>query len=101
MTLRAFDHVATPPFVLNLAGPETLSVRRVAEQFGRLLDRPVDFRGAEAPDAWLSNGQLGHRLFGYPRVGAGQMIAWIADWVRRDGPTLHKPTHFEVRDGRF
>jgi hypothetical protein len=101
MALCAFAHVASPPFVVNLAGPETLSVRRVAEQFGRLLDRPVTFRGVEAADALLSNGQLGHRLFGYPRVGAGQMIHWIADWVRRDGPTLHKPTHFEVRDGRF
>jgi nucleoside-diphosphate-sugar epimerase len=101
MALRAFDHVATPPFVVNLAGPETLSVRRVAEQFARLLDRTVTLRGTEAADALLSNGQLGHRLFGYPRVSAGQMIEWIADWVRRDGPTLHKPTHFEVRDGRF
>jgi hypothetical protein len=29
------------------------------------------------------------------------MIGWIADWVRRGGETLDKPTHFEVRDGRF
>jgi nucleoside-diphosphate-sugar epimerase len=101
MALCALAHVASPPFVVNLAGPETLSVRRVAEQFGRLLDRPVTFRGTEAADALLSNGQLGHRLFGYPRVGAGQMIEWVADWLRHDGPTLQKPTHFEVRDGRF
>jgi len=40
-------------------------------------------------------------LFGYPRVGPQQMIAWVADWVRRGGPTLDKPTHFEVRDGNF
>jgi nucleoside-diphosphate-sugar epimerase len=101
MALGAFDHVASPPFVLNVAGPETLSVRRVAEEFGRLLGRPVRFQGTEAADALLSNGQLGHRLFGYPRVGAGQMIRWIADWLRRGGPTLGKPTHFEVRDGKF
>jgi uncharacterized protein YbjT (DUF2867 family) len=101
MTLRAFDHVASPPFVLNVAGPELLSVRRVAEQLGRLLGQPVTFRGAESPDALLSNGQLGHRLFGYPRVSAGQMIGWIADWVKRGGASLGKPTHFEVRDGRF
>jgi hypothetical protein len=29
------------------------------------------------------------------------MIRWIADWLRRGGPTLNKPTHFEVRDGKF
>jgi hypothetical protein len=101
MALCAFDHVTSPPFVVNLAGPETLSVRRVAEQFARLMGRLLAFEGAEAPDALLSNGQLGHQLFGYPRVGPRQMIEWIADWVLRDGPTLGKPTHFEVRDGRF
>ncbi len=101
MALCAFGRVSSPPFVVNLAGPETLSVRRVAEEFGRLLGKAVTFAGTEAPDALLSNGQLGHRLFGYPRVGPRQMLAWVAEWVRRGGPTLDKPTHFESRDGRF
>jgi nucleoside-diphosphate-sugar epimerase len=101
MALRAFDHLASPPFVVNLAGPELLSVRRVAEEFGRLLERPPRVQGSESPDAVLSNGQAGHRLFGYPRVPAQQMLVWIADWVRRGGPTLGKPTHYEVRDGQF
>jgi nucleoside-diphosphate-sugar epimerase len=101
MTLCAFAHVASPPFVVNLAGPETLSVRRIAEEFGRLLDRPVTFESAEAPEALLSNGQLGHRLYGYPRVPVRLVIEWLADWVRRGGASLGKPTHFESRDGRF
>jgi hypothetical protein len=29
------------------------------------------------------------------------MIAWTADWVARDLPSLDKPTKFEVRDGRY
>jgi nucleoside-diphosphate-sugar epimerase len=99
--LCSLAHVAVPPRVLNLAGPELLSVRRVAEDFGRLLDRPVTFRGHEAPDALLSNAQESHRLFGYPRVTVPQMIHWIADWVRRGGSSLGKPTHFEDREGRF
>jgi nucleoside-diphosphate-sugar epimerase len=101
MALAAFGHAAVPPLVLNVAGPELLSVRRVAEQFGRLFGRPVVFQGTESAEAFLSNGQLGHRLFGYPRVSAGQMIHWIADWIRRGGETLGRPTHFEVRDGKF
>ncbi|MEX2187187.1 MAG: NAD-dependent epimerase/dehydratase family protein [Pirellulales bacterium] len=101
MALAAFDHVATPAATINLAGEETLSVRCVAEQFGRLLDRQVVFRGAEALDALLSNGSLGHRLCGRPRVSAERMMEWIADWVRRDGPMLGKPTRFEVRDGTY
>src|SRR5262249_49994908 len=67
--LCSFAHVATPPFVVNLAGPEMLSVRRLAQELGGLLQRPVTFAGSEGADALLSNGQLGHRLFGYPRVG--------------------------------
>lgn len=101
MALEAFDHLASPPRVLNLAGPELLSVRRTAEQFGELLGKPVAFRGVEHPEALLSNGQLGHQLMGYPRIAARQMIEWIAHWVRRGGATLGKPTHFEVRDGTF
>jgi hypothetical protein len=99
--LAAFGRVSVPPLVVNLAGPELLSVRRVAEQFGRLMNRPVTFTGTESSDAFLSNGQLGHRLFGYPRVGVAQLIGWIADWVQRGAATLGKPTHFEVRDGKF
>jgi len=101
MTLRSFDRAASPPWVVNVAGPERLSVREVAGQFGRLMDKPVAFRGSEAADALLSEGRLGFRLLGRPRVTAEQMIRWIADWQQRDGPTLGKPTHFQTRDGKF
>jgi nucleoside-diphosphate-sugar epimerase len=99
--LCAFGHTASPPLVVNIAGPELLSVRRLAEQFGALLGQPVAFQGGELPDSLLSNGQLGHRLFGYPRVGIAQLVGWTADWLRRGGETLDKPTHFDVRDGKF
>lgn len=101
MTLRSFDYVSSPPFVVNVAGPEMLSIRRVAEQFGELMGKKAIITGCESPDALLSNGQIGHRLFGYPQVGVQQMMRWIADWVMRGGESLGKPTHFESRDGRF
>ena len=101
MSIRAFDHVASPPFVLNVTGPETLSVRGVCEQIGRLMGRDVKFAGAESPTAYLNNSALSNRLFGYPRVPVQQVIAWAADWVKRGGASLGKPTHFETRDGKF
>jgi nucleoside-diphosphate-sugar epimerase len=101
LTLACLSRVSSPPFVVNVTGPETLSVRCVAEQFGRLLNRRVTFDGTEGSDALLSNAQMSHRLFGYPRVSAGQMIHWIADWVSRGGTLWDKPTHFEVRDGSY
>jgi dTDP-4-dehydrorhamnose reductase len=99
--LAAFGLTAVPPRVLNLAGPETLSVRWLAEQFGRLLGKTPVLTGAEAVDAFLSNAQESHRLFGYPRVPVGTLIEWVADWVKGGGATLGKPTHFEVRDGKY
>jgi nucleoside-diphosphate-sugar epimerase len=99
--LSAFAHLAVPPLVLNIAGPELLSVRHVAEEFARRFRKPARLTGVESADALLSNAQASHRLFGPPRVSAEQMIAWIADWTARNGPTLGKPTHFEVRDGKF
>jgi hypothetical protein len=29
------------------------------------------------------------------------MISRTADWIRRGGETWDKPTHFQVRDGKF
>jgi nucleoside-diphosphate-sugar epimerase len=101
MSLQSLVLASTPPFVINIAGPELLSVRSVAEQFGERLGKPVRFEGQESPDALLSNATQAQTLFGPPRVDAGQMIAWIADWVARGGATLAKPTHFEERSGRF
>ena len=101
MVLRALEHAASPPLAVNVAGPETLQVRRVVEQFGRLMDKPVHLTGSESPDAFLSNSSLGYELLGRPRVSEEQLMGWIADWQLRGGPTLGKPTHFQTRDGKF
>jgi nucleoside-diphosphate-sugar epimerase len=101
MTLRAFDHAASPPFVVNVTGPELLSVREVSERFGRLFGKPVRFTGSEAGTALLSNADRGLELLGRPRVSAERLIEWVADWVKRGGRSLGKPTHFEARDGKF
>ncbi len=101
MTWRCFDHVATPPLVLNLTGPELLNVRDTCEQLGKLLGRQPVFAGTESSTALLSNARRAFGLFGPPRVSADRLLAWVAAWLRQGGPTLNKPTHFEARDGRF
>jgi nucleoside-diphosphate-sugar epimerase len=101
MTLRAFEHTAGPPRVINITGPELLSVRAVCEQLGRLMNRPVRFAGTESNTALLSNARYGFELLGRPRVSANTLIEWVADWVARGGANLGKPTHFESRDGKF
>ena len=101
MSLESLLHAASPAFIVNIAGRETLSVRRIAEEFGRRFKKQVQFHGTESPDALLSNAQKSFALFGMPRVSAEKMMDWIADWVERGGETLSKPSHFENRAGRF
>ncbi|HEX5181313.1 MAG TPA: NAD(P)-dependent oxidoreductase [Gemmatimonadaceae bacterium] len=99
--LQCFAHAASPPFVINITGGETLSVRDLAEHAGRLLGRTPRIEGDEAPDALLSDASRSIALFGPPAVSVGQMMAWIADWLQRGGRVLDKPTHFEERRGAF
>jgi nucleoside-diphosphate-sugar epimerase len=101
LALASLADAANPPWVVNVAGPEILSVREVCRQFGRLLDKSVRLAGCEPGDALLNNGEMAHRRYGPPQICAEQMMRWIAHWITAAGPTLNKPTHFEERDGKF
>lgn len=101
VTLRALRHTAVPPLVLNVTGPELLSVRDLATTFGTLLDREPEFTGAEAPTALLSDAARCHDLFGPPDVGLPELMEWTAAWVADGRPLLGKPTGFQRRDGKF
>ena len=46
------------------------------------------------PRAWSRNSAR-------PRVPLARMIEWTADWLARGMASLGKPTHYEVRDGRY
>lgn len=99
--LRAFRLASSPPEILNVTGPETLSVRWIAQRFGEHFGADPVFEGAEAATALLNNAARCHHLFGYPSVSAEQVIEWVAQWIAAGGAILGKPTHFEVRDGKF
>jgi nucleoside-diphosphate-sugar epimerase len=101
VALRCLAHCQSPPFVLNITGPETLSIRAVARRFGDLFGREPILEGQESPQALLNNAALCHRMFGYPSVAVDQIIEWTAHWIKMGGATLNKPTHFECRDGKF
>jgi nucleoside-diphosphate-sugar epimerase len=99
--LRSFALAQSPAFVLNLTGPETVSIRWAANRFAQRFGIEPEFEGEEADTALLNNAARCHRLFGYPSVPVEQMIEWVADWIAMGGATLNKPTHFETRDGKF
>lgn len=101
MSLQSLAVVSSPPNIINITGPELLSVQAVAKKCGAALEKGVKFEGRESSDALLSNARKSHELFGHPRIQAWQIIEWIADWVKRNEPTFAKPTHFEERGGQF
>jgi hypothetical protein len=99
--LRSLALCASPPNILNVTGPETLSVRTIAGRFAQYFGVEPLFDAEETGAALLNDSAKAHRLFGYPSVTAAELIEWTAGWIARGGPTLNKPTHFEAQDGKF
>ncbi|RQP18651.1 epimerase [Parapedobacter defluvii] len=99
--LRSLLHTTCPPRLLNITGPETASVRWLANEFGQLFGKTPLFEGEEQPTALLNNAAESFRLFGYPNVSLKEMMALIAEWLKADKPLLNKPTHFQERKGKF
>ena len=99
--LRSLEHVKSPVKVLNITGPEILSVRDVAKEFGQLFGVKPAFVNKESSTALISNSNHAYELFGHPEMPVKQIINWIAKWLDEEKRILGKPTHFEVRDGKY
>lgn len=101
VVLRSIDVAESPARVINITGEDVLHVREVAIEFGKLFGVEPKFAGKEAPTALLVNSQEAYNLFGRPKVPIAQVIKWSAEWLKDDKRLLGKPTHFEVRDGKY
>ena len=101
IAIRSLLHCDVPANIINVTGPETLSVKWLAEQFGALLGKAPVFENEVQPNALLSNASKAHQLFGYPRVTVRQMIEMTVAWLNAGGKTINKPTHFQERKGQF
>lgn len=99
--LRSLELCECPPRILNVTGPEKISVREVAEIFGRRFERQPLFEGRESERTLLSDASLCHSLLGRPEVSLETLLTWVGHWVEIGGATLDKPTKFEVTDGKF
>ena len=99
--LCCFQYCESPAKFLNITGPEIVSVKWLAEQFGEVMDRKPSFHNEPAVTALLNDSSMVRNLMGPPKVSLKEMIQWTADWVRSDGEQLNKPTHFQERSGAF
>jgi len=99
--LRCLPLAESPPKALNVTGPETISIREVAGDVGRLLGKPVRIAGEENGRGYLSDASEATARFGPPSVPVERIVEWTARWIRAGGEHLHKPTHFETQDGKY
>lgn len=99
--IRSLGLCESPARVLNVTGPETISVRRAAEFFANRFGCKVALKGEPGPLALLNNASACHAALGYPSVSAAELMEAVATWVLAGGSNLNKATKFQVTDGKF
>jgi nucleoside-diphosphate-sugar epimerase len=101
MIIRSLSLASTPPSSWNLCHREIFRVRDVASELGELLGSPPLFKGTSSNSALLGNPARLCQALGTPSTSMEQVLRWTADWIKRGGRNLGRPTHFEVRDGVY
>ena len=101
IALRSLLHCEAPAKILNVTGPEILSIRWIAEEFGKIFNKSPKFINQPAGSALLNNASECHRLFGYPKVTIREIIDITATWINNGGDEFGKATHFQERGGKF
>ena len=99
--IRSLDLATSPASILNVTGPETISIRDAAKRFGDMMGKEVTFAGEENGMGYLSNATRANAALGNPAVPLGKILDWIAHWVKIGGENSGKPTHFETQDGKY
>lgn len=99
--IRSLLHCESPAKKLNVTGPETISIKWLAKEFGKLLNKEPIFNNHPAETALLNNSNHAYEVLGKPSTPLSDMIEWTAHWLKIDGEELGKPTHFQERKGDF
>lgn len=97
---RLLRYTDTPTSPINIGGPELVSVRKIATQFGNIFGLEPRFSGTES-DCLAVNCDQAAELLGNPNVPINTMVKWVAEWTKSGKPILGKPSKFEVRTGVF
>ena len=98
---RCLELAESPPRIMNVTGTETIRVRELAAWFGHRFGRAPRFEGREGEVALLSDASACHATLGPPEIGLPVLREWAAAWIESGGPSLGKPTHYEVANGRY
>jgi nucleoside-diphosphate-sugar epimerase len=101
MILRSLALASSPASAWNLCSPTIYRIRDVAVELGKLLGIAPIFKNTSSSTALLGDPQRICEKLGAPSTPFEQVLRWTAEWVKRGGRNLGRPTHFEVRDGVY
>jgi nucleoside-diphosphate-sugar epimerase len=101
IAIRGLLHCESPMKIMNVTGPEIVSIKRTAEKLGKYLGKEPMFEGVEGTTGYLNNASRCVELFGYPDVSPETLIRWQAEYILDGCRTIDKPTHFEERKGSY
>lgn len=101
IAIRSLLHCTSPAKILNVTGPETLSTRWVAKEFGKIFNKEPLFQFEAEGTALLNDASACHKLFGYPKVSIREIIDITGNWLLNGGDEFGKATHFQERGGQF
>jgi nucleoside-diphosphate-sugar epimerase len=101
IAIRSLLHCSAPAKILNVTGPETVSIRWMANQFAKRFGKEPVFMNQPNDTALLSNAAESFRLFGYPKVSLTKIMELVATWLEGGGLLINKPTHFQERNGKY
>jgi hypothetical protein len=102
IAIRCLNHCTVPAKILNVTGPEIVSIKWLAEQFGKMLGvTPLFINEEQQQTAYLSNAAECSRLFGYPKVTLIQMMELVKEWLNQNRKIINKPSHYSERKGKY
>ena len=101
IALLSLCHTSSPANILNVTGEGILSVKEVAEEMGKIMNKPVEVISKNNDTSYLNNASKSFSYFGKPAVSSKELIRMQAEWIMQGGKGLNKPTHFETDNGKF
>lgn len=99
--MRSLELCESPARILNVTGPETVSVLDAAIFFSHRFRRELRVTGESQGVALLNNAGACHAALGLPTVSSDELMEAVASWVESGGASLNKATKFQVTDGKF
>jgi nucleoside-diphosphate-sugar epimerase len=99
--LQSLKLCQSPAVKLNVSSTKIFSVQQIALDFGKIFNKTPIFKNKPGGIGFICNTSKYQKLLGDPKTSLEQMIKWTAAWIKQDGKTIDKPTHFEEKDGKY